>query len=114
MDELTKGTNKRPSLTHILPLAVVAVLGLVVAGAAWIAVSDWEERLAKAKFNDVAGDYTTVLQNGLDHYVGELTAIRAFYDASVHVDSEEFEVFTSRILDGHGHGFAHDHMMRIT
>jgi hypothetical protein len=37
------------------------MLGVAVGVAAWIAVSIWEERLAKAKFNDVAADYTTVL-----------------------------------------------------
>ena len=41
----------------------------------WVIASDWEERLAKAKFNDVAGDYATALQNGLDHYVADIYAV---------------------------------------
>ena len=73
---------------------------MAVAISAWLAVSVWEERLAKAKFNDVAGDYATVLQTGLDEYLGKLVAVRAFYDASVEVDPEEFALFTSQILDG--------------
>src|SRR5680860_1486768 len=97
-------------MTHIWPLLAVGALGVALAVAAWMAVSVWEQRLAKAKFNDVAGDYATVLQNGLNDYVGKLTAVRAFYDASVSVDSEEFELFTGRILSGHGH----DAMMRLT
>ena len=38
----------------------------------WVIACDWEETLAKAKFNDVADDYATVLQNGLDHYVADI------------------------------------------
>lgn len=110
MHELAESTNKRPSLTHIWPLAVVAIFGLVIATAAWVAASDWEERLARAKFNDVAGDYATVLQNGLDHYVSDIYAVRAFYDASNFVDAEEFALFTNRIVGRHGH----DTMMRLT
>ena len=71
-----------------------ACFGLVVAISAWFAVSIWEERLARAKFNDVAGDYAEVLQNGLDEYLGKIVAVRAFYDASVEVDPDEFALFT--------------------
>jgi diguanylate cyclase (GGDEF)-like protein len=94
-------SSKWPPTRHVWPLLAVASLGLAVAVAAWFAVAGWEERLAKAKFNDIAGDYSTVLQNGVDHYVGEIAAIRAFYDASVNVDAREFELFTNRILRGH-------------
>ncbi len=82
------------------PIVAAGCFGLVVAVSAWLAVSVWEERLARAKFNDVAGDYATVLQNGLDEYLGKLVAVRAFYDSSVEVDPDEFALFTSQILDG--------------
>ena len=110
MYELTEAANNRPSLTRVWPLAVVAILGLVIATAAWVAASDWEERLAKAKFNDAAGDYATVLQNGLDHYVSDIYALRAFYDASNFVDAQEFALFTNRIVGRYGH----DPMIRLT
>ena len=41
-----------------------ACLGLAVAVSAWCAVSIWEERLARAKFNAAAGDYASVLEDG--------------------------------------------------
>ncbi|HUU65951.1 MAG TPA: hypothetical protein VMW57_01545 [Methyloceanibacter sp.] len=65
MQDPTEGSSKRQSMTHIWPLLAVGALGVALAVAAWIAVSAWEQRLAKAKFYDVAGDYSTVLQNGL-------------------------------------------------
>ena len=85
-------------MRHIWPIVAVACLGLAVAVAAWFAVSVWEERLARAKFTAIAGDYASVLQNGLDDYLGKILAVRAFYDASVEVDPDEFNLFTSQIL----------------
>ena len=67
---------------HLADRSPPAVLGLAVAVSAWFAVSVWEERLARAKFNAVAGDYASILQNGLDDFLGKITALRAFYDAS--------------------------------
>jgi CHASE1-domain containing sensor protein len=75
---------------------------------AWFAVSVWEERLARAKFTDVAGDNAAVLQNGLDEYLSKIVAVRAFYDASHKVGPNEFALFIGRILE------SHDAIMRIT
>jgi EAL domain-containing protein (putative c-di-GMP-specific phosphodiesterase class I) len=86
---------------HFWPIVAAACLGLAVAVSAWFAVSVWEERLAKAKFTGLAGDYAAVLQNGLDEYLDKIVAVRAFYDFSHGVDLNEFELFTARILEGH-------------
>ncbi len=102
MPDLSEMMTKRRPMAHVWPLLIVAGLGVAVAVAAWIAVSVWEERLAKAKFNDVAGDYATVLQHGLDAYLDKILALRAFYDASNGVERREFNLFTSQILAGHG------------
>ncbi|HCL62544.1 MAG TPA: hypothetical protein DIC31_08725 [Rhizobiales bacterium] len=85
---------------RLWPILAAACLGLAVAISSWFAVSAWEERLAKAQFNDVAGDYASAL-HGLDEDLGKLVAMRAFYDSSVVVDPDEFDLFTSRILEGH-------------
>jgi diguanylate cyclase (GGDEF)-like protein len=100
MPDLSEMTGKRRPLAQGWPLIAVGGLGLMLAIAAWIAVSVWEARLANAKFNDVAGDYATVLQNGLNAYLDKIRALRAFYDASHRVDPHEFDLFTSRILTG--------------
>lgn len=102
MQYLSETIGKRVRLAHIWSLIAVGLLGLVVTIAAWIAVSGWEERLARAKFNDTAGDYSTVLQNGLNEYLDKIRALRAFFDASDWVDSTEFTLFTTQILQGHG------------
>ena len=100
MPDLPDTRRKWQSIGQFWPILAAASLGLAVAVSAWLAVSVWEERLAKAKFNDIAGDYGTVLQTGLDEYLGKLVAVRAFYDSSVEVDPGEFSRFTDQILDG--------------
>jgi len=107
LDAIDAG-KKWPRGSHLLPILAVASIGFTVAVAAWVVVSIWEGRLARATFANVAGDYPAVLQNGLDRNLAEMTVMRAFYDSSIEVDSDEFEVFTNRILEGQ------TSMMRIT
>ena len=102
MQDSSATPGKRAPLGQIWPLLAVGLLGLAVAVAAWIALSVWEARLAKAKFNDTAGDYSTVLQNGLNEYLDKIRALRAFFDASEIVDATEFKLFTNQILEGYG------------
>jgi hypothetical protein len=75
MQHLPEVSGKWQPMGHVWPLLAVAGLGFVVAIAAWISVPVWEERLAKAKFNDVAGDYATVLQSGLNEYLDKIRAL---------------------------------------
>jgi CHASE1-domain containing sensor protein len=98
MPDLSEFTRKWQPVRLFWPIVAAACVGLAVAVSAWFAVSIWEERLARAKFTAVAGDYASVLQNGIDEYLGKILAVRAFYDASVEVDPDEFNLFTSRIL----------------
>ena len=102
MHDLPEAISKRPRVAQVWPLLAVGLLGLAVVVAAWSAVSVWEERLARAKFNDVAGDYATVVQNGVDEDLDKIRALRAFFDASVEVDPREFGLFTKQILAGYG------------
>jgi diguanylate cyclase (GGDEF)-like protein len=98
--ELTPAKRRWTPAGHLWPVVGAACLGAIVALSSWFAVSVWEDRLAKAKFTNVAGDYATVLQNGLDQYLGKILAVRAFYDASVEVDPDEFDLFTRQITAG--------------
>jgi diguanylate cyclase (GGDEF)-like protein len=100
MSDLPHIRRKWQPIGQFWPILAAGCFGLVVAISAWFAVSIWEERLARATFNDVAGDYAEILQNGLDEYVGKLLAVRAFYEASIEVDPDEFALFTGQILDG--------------
>jgi CHASE1-domain containing sensor protein len=94
--------SKRKPIMRAWPLLAVGVLGVAVGLAAWIAVSVWEERLGKAKFDDVADDYATVLQGGLNDYLEKIQAVGAFFDASYNVTRREFDAFTGRILERQG------------
>jgi diguanylate cyclase (GGDEF)-like protein len=101
MPVLTPVKRRWQPIGHLWPLLGAAGLGIAVAASAWFAVAVWEERLTRAKFNDVAGDYAAILQSGLDGYLDKLRDTRAFYDASVEVDPHEFDLFTKQITAGH-------------
>ena len=96
MSDLLEYSRKWRPVGHAWPLVAAGVLGLVAAICAWFAVSIWEQRLARAKFNATAGDYASVLQNGLDDFLDSIYALRAFYDSSHQVDRGEFALFTSQ------------------
>jgi diguanylate cyclase (GGDEF)-like protein len=100
MPDLPQVRRKWRPIVQLWPILGAACFGLVVAICAWFAVSIWEERLSRAKFNSTAQDYAEVLQNGLDDYLSKIVAVRAFYEASVEVEPEEFALFTKQILDG--------------
>jgi diguanylate cyclase (GGDEF)-like protein len=102
MSRLSEHSRTWGSVRRAWPIVAAGCLGLAIALSAWLAVSVWEERLARAKFTAVASDYRSALQNGLDDLLGKITALRAFYDASVEVDSDEFALFTSEINRDHG------------
>ena len=96
MHDFSETIGKKVRLAQIWSLLAVGLLGLAVAIAAWTALSVWEERLARAKFNDTAGDYATVIQSGLDEYLDKIRALGAFFDASDSIDATEFGLFTTK------------------
>ena len=100
MPDLSEYSRKWRPASHALPIVAAALLGVAVAVSAWFAVSVWEQRLARAKFNAVAGNYASILQNGLDDFLANITALRAFYDASHTVDPDEFALFTGQLNRG--------------
>ena len=100
MADLSEYSRKWRPASHTWPIAAAALLGVAVAVSAWFAVSVWEQRLARAKFNAVAGNYASILQNGLDDFLANITALRAFYDASHTVDPDEFALFTGQLNSG--------------
>jgi diguanylate cyclase (GGDEF)-like protein len=102
MTDLSEFTRKKwQPARHVWPIMAAACLGLAVAVASWFAVSVWEERLVRTRFVALAGDYATVLQSGLDEYLGKILALRAFYNASHGVDPGEFAIFTRQITLGY-------------
>jgi diguanylate cyclase (GGDEF)-like protein len=56
MPDLSEYSRKWRPTSHSWPVAAAALLGVAVAISAWFAVSIWEQRLARAQFNAVAGN----------------------------------------------------------
>ena len=64
---------------------------------AWLVVSVWEERLARAKFTAIAGDYASVLQNGLDEYLAKISCAACLLQLIRPGRPDEFDFFTGQI-----------------
>jgi diguanylate cyclase (GGDEF)-like protein/PAS domain S-box-containing protein len=70
----------------------VAILGLAISLVAWYAVGQREDRSAREDFDGRAGDHLLVLQNGIDQYINDISALRAAFQASEHgITRSEFQ-----------------------
>lgn len=92
-------------ISKVRPFAlaiVAAATGLALSVFAWFAVAAWEHRLAEQDFANSASDQAQTLQAGLDEYLHQLVALRAFFNASNDgVSRTEFNVFVKDLLDEH-------------
>jgi diguanylate cyclase (GGDEF)-like protein/PAS domain S-box-containing protein len=86
---------------HVLPSAVVAVIGVALSASCWFAVSVREDRLADLDLSARAHSHALSLQNGITEYMDKLAALRALFEASDRaIDRAEFTSFTRSLLHG--------------
>ena len=96
--EASEITAYRSPFALIAPALVAAMLGLSFSLAATGVVWHWEDNVAQRELKDVGNGHFLALQNGLDEYLGKLTALRALFEANDNVRRDEFETFTARLL----------------
>ncbi len=84
-----------------LPLAGAAV-GLALSLFAACAIGRWENRIANVEFEGVAKNQAILLQAGVNEYLSRLVALRTLFEsANDEITRSEFEVFTTRLFEGH-------------
>jgi len=84
------------------PAMVAAGFGLLLSVAAAYAVGRWERRVAWIEFEGVASTQLMEMQNGINEYLGRLVTLRTLFEsANEDVTRSEFEVFGSRLFEGH-------------
>ena len=78
----------------------VVIVGVALSFSAWFAVLQRENRLANEELSARAGDHFLVLQNGIDQYINDISALRAAFQASEHGISRrrEFQSFSDQLL----------------
>jgi CHASE1-domain containing sensor protein len=93
----------------------VVIIGLALSFSAWFAVLQRENRLAHEEFDARAGDHFLVLQNGIDRYINDISALRAAFQASEHgIGRREFQSFSDQLLHEQTAIFAASWIPRVT
>jgi diguanylate cyclase len=81
---------------------MIAVLGTALSMTGWFIVSGLEDRTSAAEFNLRANNMAVVLQNGINQYLANLSALRALFEsAPAAVGEQEFLTFSDRLLRNH-------------
>jgi diguanylate cyclase (GGDEF)-like protein/PAS domain S-box-containing protein len=91
--------NESARLTHA-PYGVIwaTILGLACSTVAFAFIWNWENTLGQKELAVGSESHRLAVQNELDDYVSDLTALRAFFESAASVTRAEFESFTERIL----------------
>jgi diguanylate cyclase (GGDEF)-like protein len=81
---------------------MIAVLGTALSITGWFIVSGLEDRTSAAEFNLRANNMAVVLQNGVNQYLANMSALRALIEsAPAAVGEREFLTFSDRLLRNH-------------
>jgi diguanylate cyclase (GGDEF)-like protein len=87
---------------HIVPIMVVAAIGLFASVVAWYYTVRAEDRTLTQEFNSRAGNQALVLQNGINDYIDKLYAVQAYFNAfGDRISRDEFEIVSRSLLRGH-------------
>lgn len=80
-------------------ILMIAVLGTVLSITGWYLVSGLEDQTAAAEFNLRADNMRAALQNGINEHFTKLSPLRAIFEATSDVISEqEFVAISNRLL----------------
>lgn len=92
----------RHGIRHRVPIWMFAVLGSALSITGWFIVSGLEDRTSAAEFNLRVNNMAVVLQNGINQYLANLSALRAlFKSAPAEVGEQEFLTFSDRLVRNH-------------
>jgi diguanylate cyclase (GGDEF)-like protein len=96
------GCTAPHSIRHRAPIWMIAVLGTALSITGWFIVSGLEDRTSAAEFNLRANNMAVVLQNGVNQYLANMSALRALIEsAPAAVGEREFLTFSDRLLRNH-------------
>jgi diguanylate cyclase len=81
---------------------MIAVLGAALSITGWFIVSGLEDQTSAAEFNLRANNMAVVLQNGINEYLANLSALRALFEsAPAAIGEQEFLTFSDGLLRDH-------------
>jgi hypothetical protein len=91
------------------------IVGLMLSFAAWFAVLERENRLAHNDFSARSSDHFMILQNGINQYINDISALRAAFQASEHgINRREFQSFSDHLFRDKAAIFSASWIPRVT
>ena len=96
------------------PIALVALIGLMVTWHAFNVVTDWERHRVQQAFHAASIDRTLMIQREIDQNLGVVQDIGSFFDASEWVGRREFRKFVGPSLRRHAGITALQWIPRVT
>jgi CHASE domain len=98
----------------LLPCVAAAIAGTLLTVEAWYGARLREDRLAELELNARSEDYRSVLQTGIDDYIGKIEALQALFGAIPNVSRPQFLDYAHAILGGHPAIIAVSWVPRVT
>ena len=92
-----RGTKPRRS-GHAWPRVAAGCIGVALSVAGFFAISHRADGIAALEFDAHAKSHAMMLQNGINDYLDNVSALRALFQASDQVDRQEFQTFTDLLL----------------
>ncbi|MEA2080339.1 MAG: CHASE domain-containing protein, partial [Pseudomonadota bacterium] len=89
--------NTRPWMAYV-PIALVALIGVMVTWHAFNVVTDWERQRVQQAFRAAAIDRVLMVQREIEQSLGVVQDIGSFFDASKSVGRSEFRKFVGPAL----------------
>ena len=105
--------NAHPWMAYV-PIALVALIGVLVTWHAFNVVSDWEHHRVQQAFHAAATDRVLMIQREIEQSLGVVQDIGSFFDASMWVGRREFRKFVGPALKRHASITALQWIPRIT
>ena len=88
---------RRPWVAYI-PIAIVALIGVIVTWYAFNAVTGWERQRVQQAFREAANDRVMMVLREIDQSLGVVQDIGSFFDASAWVGRRDFRKYVGPAL----------------
>lgn len=95
--ERTSATGTSLSIGYV-PIAIVALIGIIVTWDAFREINDWEHQRLTQEFRNAASDRVLMVQRELDLTLGVVRDIGSFIDASPRIGRKEYRKFVGPAL----------------
>lgn len=103
-----------PPWVAYVPIALVAIIGVLVTWHAFNVVSDWERHRVQQVFRAAATDRVLMIQREIEQSLGLVQDIGSFFDASEWVGRRDFRKFVGPVIQRHAYISALQWIPRVT